>query len=90
MLRPWTIGYRVRRGRKGDEKRVALCVNLNPVEPRNRIANHGSNSSQDFGEPLRAQVLQQPRRPLDIREKQSHLPRWKYSTHRLIIGLPLG
>ena len=61
---------RTRRGRERDEERIALRVDLDAAVPRERVAQDASM----LGERLRvlrlAELVQQPRRALDVGEEE--------------------
>ena len=58
--------------RKGDEERVALRVDLDAAVRRRRLAHDPPVLGERVGVPRRPELVQQPRRPLDVGEEQRH------------------
>ena len=56
--------------RERDEERVALRVDLDAAVPRERVPQHPPVLGQRLRIPLRAELVQQPRRALDVREQE--------------------
>ena len=65
---------RVARPREGDEEGVALRVDLVPAVRRERLAEEPPVILEHRGVPLGAEVPQQPRRALDVREQEGDGP----------------
>ena len=61
---------RSRRGREGDEERIALRVHLDPVVRVERRAQLPPMLRERSGVRLRPKLVQQPRRALDVREEE--------------------
>ena len=61
---------RSRRGREGDEERIALRVHLDPVVRVERRAQLPPVLGERSGIRLRPKLVQESRRPLDIREQE--------------------
>ena len=76
------------RTRESDEEGVALRVDLDPLVPLPSVA----QSTAVLGKHLRipvAQLLEQPRRPLDVGEEERHRPGRKLGLHP-VDSLPFG
>ena len=61
---------RARRGREGDEERVALRVDLDAAVPLERLAQDAPVLGERARVVLRAELVQKPRRPLDVGEEE--------------------
>jgi hypothetical protein len=68
-----------RRG-KGEQKPVSLRVNLGATLTLNRLAQRTAVLAEHLPVPV-AQLLEQARRPLDVREQQGHRPRRQVASH---------
>jgi hypothetical protein len=70
VLRVAGSGKRARRRRKHDEERVALRVDLDTVLLLVRLAHDPAVLVERSGIPLSAELVQQPRRALDVGEEK--------------------
>ena len=61
---------RTRRGREGDEEGVALGVDLDPAVARAGLAHHPPVLGQRLRVGLGAELVQEPRRALDVGEEE--------------------
>ena len=61
---------RSRRGREGDEEGVSLRVDLDPAVRCERLAQNAAMLGERLRVVLRAQLVQQPRRALDVGEEE--------------------
>ena len=77
--------HRVGRTRKGDEERVALRVDLDPVVPPPRLPQRAAVLGKHLRIPV-AQLLEQPRRPLDVGEEERHRPGRELGLHPPILS----
>ena len=66
-------GKRIRRPRKRDEERIPLRVHLDAAMPRERASQHPPMLRQRIRVCV-AQLVQQPRRALDVREQERDRP----------------
>ena len=73
------------RAGEGDEERVPFRVDLVAVVPSEDFTQKPPVLLQHFGETLRSEPLQQPRRPLDVAEQERDRPRG-LSRHGHMIG----
>ncbi len=73
--------YRLGRGRERIEEGVALRVDLHPIVPRERLPQQPPVVGKRLLICLRAQLVQQASRTLDVGEEQSHAAGWKLVTH---------
>jgi hypothetical protein len=68
------LGRRYCLPRRGErhEERVALGVDLDPAVPGESLAEHAAVLLEHVGVALCAELVEQPRRALDVREEQRH------------------
>jgi hypothetical protein len=69
------------RGRKCDEERVALRVDLDAAVLGGGIADDAAMRSERLRVSLGPELVQQPRRPLDVGEEERHGARWEIRSH---------
>jgi hypothetical protein len=65
---------RARRRRKRDEKRIALRVDLDAPVPLDRFSNRHPVRVERGRVRLGAELVEQPRRALDVGEEERHRP----------------
>jgi hypothetical protein len=70
LLRLARRGERAGGGREGDEEGIALGVDLDPVVAGEGLAQDAPVGGERFGVRLRAQLVQQPGRALDVGEEE--------------------
>ncbi len=78
---PRSRPYRSRSGREGEEERVALGVDLHPVVRGGRGPHQPPVLEQRRGVRLGPELVQQPRRALDVGEQERHRPRRQPLAH---------
>ena len=79
--------HRIGRTREGDEERVTLRVDLDSLVAPPGLPQRTTVLGQHLRIPV-AQLLQQPRRPLDVREEERHRPSRELRLHPPILPLP--
>ncbi len=77
---------RAGRGREGDEERIALRVDLDALIGRERRTQDAAMLGERPGVVLGAELEQQLRRALDIREEKRHRPGRKLVLHPSILS----
>ena len=81
-------GYCSRRGSEGEEERVALRVDLDPAFGRARLAHDGAVLGESVGVRVRAELVQELRRALDVGEEEGDGAGREVGSHaRVIIRL---
>jgi hypothetical protein len=84
LLRVSRSPKRVLRPPKGDEKRIALRVHLNPTVPHERVSQYAPVLLEKISIRI-AQLVQQPCRPLHVGEEERDCPRGKIAPHRVMM-----
>jgi hypothetical protein len=69
------------RRRERYEERVTLCVDLDPAARRERTAQHAPVLAERIGIRLGTELVQQPRRALDVSEEERHRARGQIFAH---------
>ena len=67
--------------RERDEERVALRVHLDAAVPCESLPQHTTVLAQQLARNASPMLVQQPRRPLDVREQERHGPRRQVPWH---------
>ena len=75
------------RTRKGDEESVALRVDLDALVPPPGLPQRPAVLGKHVRIPV-AQLPEEPRRPLDIREEERHRPGREFGLHPSILSRP--
>jgi hypothetical protein len=80
-------GHSIGRTRKGDEERVALRVDLDTLVAQPCRSQRTAVLGKHFRIPI-AQLPEQPRRTLDVREEERHRPGRELWLHLTILSCP--
>jgi hypothetical protein len=79
---------RGRRAREDGEERVALAVDLDPVVLGERAAEQLVVPREDLAVAIAPELLQEPGRPLDVREEKGDRPRREVTSRRADVSTP--
>jgi hypothetical protein len=81
---------RARRRREGEEEGIPLGVHRDPVVTGAGLANHPPVLGERLRVPLGAELVQQPRRPLDVGEEEGNGAGGEVGPHRGIMSQSNG
>jgi hypothetical protein len=76
---------RIRRPRKRKKERITLRINLDPTKRRTRLTHDAPMIRKRPGIRIRAELIQQSRRPLHVREQKRHRPSRQIRAHQRIM-----
>jgi hypothetical protein len=79
-----------RRRRECDKERIALRVDLDAAVRLERLSQYAAMLGERLRIRLRAELVQQARRPLHIREEEGHGARRELAPHGRIMRLTAG